>query len=59
MLLGAVGLGYFVYGRRNAHILSLACGLALMVFPSFIAGLLPRLLLGIGLMAVPFLVSFG
>jgi hypothetical protein len=47
MTFSAVGLGYFVYGRRQRIPVPLLCGLGLMLFPYFVENVI--LLLGIGL----------
>ena len=36
-IVGAIGLGLFVYGKKQLRIPPLAVGLALMVFPYFVA----------------------
>jgi hypothetical protein len=36
VLFGSVGLGFFIYGRRQRAVVPLLCGLALMVVPYFI-----------------------
>jgi hypothetical protein len=53
MLFGAIGMGYFVYGKRQSALLPLVCGLGLMVFPYFVTGTLWMLLVGGALMAAP------
>jgi hypothetical protein len=53
MLFGAIGVGYFVYGKQQSAILPLACGIGLMVFPYFVSGTLWMLLIGGALMAAP------
>jgi predicted cobalt transporter CbtA len=55
VLLGAIGGGYLVYGRRNHHLLASLCGLLLMVGPFLISAPLPLVLAGIAVMALPFL----
>lgn len=56
LLFGSIGLGFFVYGRRQRAIVPLVCGLALMLFPYFVTGTLSLVLVGILLMAVPYFV---
>jgi hypothetical protein len=53
LLFGSIGLGYFIYGKKQRAIVPLICGLALMVFPYFVSNAL--LLVGIGVMlaAIP------
>lgn len=53
MLFGAIGVGYFIYGKRQSALLPLLCGFGLMVFPYFVTGTLWMLLIGAVLMALP------
>lgn len=50
---GAVGIGYFVYGRRQARIVHLVCGAMLVAFPWFVANLAALLGIGIALTLAP------
>ena len=54
VLFGSIGMGYFIYGRRQQAVVPLLCGLALMLFPYFVASV--YLLVGIGvlLIALPY-----
>jgi hypothetical protein len=54
LLFSSIGLGYFIYGRRQRAVVPLVCGLALMIFPYFVAKV--PLLVGIGivLMTIPY-----
>ena len=56
MVAGAIGLGYFVYGKKQSKVVPLLCGIALMAYPYFIENI--WILLGIGLVLclVPFFV---
>jgi hypothetical protein len=58
MLFGAVGVGFFIYGKRQARIMPLVCGIALMVFPWFVSGALPTFVIGLALVAIPFVLRF-
>lgn len=53
MVFSAIGLGYFVYGKRQQHMLALACGLGLMLYPYFIDSAWWMVLIGVALMAPP------
>jgi hypothetical protein len=44
---GAIGLGYFVYGKKQSKAVPLICGMALMAYPYFIENI--WILVGIGL----------
>jgi predicted membrane protein len=57
MVFGAVGLGFFVYGRRQKAAVPLVCGLALMIFPYFISDTMLLVAVGATLIALPYFVS--
>jgi len=57
MVFGAVGLGFFVYGRRQKAAVPLVCGLALMIFPYFISSTMLLVAVGAALIALPYFVS--
>ena len=54
VLFSAVGLGYFIYGKRQRQAPSLLAGLLLMIYPYFISGTFPIIVVGLLLMAGPF-----
>ena len=54
MLFGSVGLGFFVYGKKQRAVVPLVCGLALMVFPYFISNTILLLAVGLALVAIPY-----
>lgn len=56
LLFGAIGLGFFVYGKRQRAVVPLTCGLALMVYPYFISNTLLLVGIGAALIAVPYFV---
>jgi hypothetical protein len=56
LLFGSVGLGFFIYGKKQKAIVPLVCGLVLMVFPYFISNTILLIAIGIMLMAIPWLV---
>jgi len=58
VVFGAIGLGFFVYGKRQGALVPLLCGLALMVFPYFVSNAWAMALVGAGLMAIPYFVRF-
>ena len=39
VLLGSLGIGYFIYGKRQGHLLALCCGLLLCGVPYLIDSL--------------------
>ena len=53
---GAIGVGFFIYGKRQQMWVPLFCGLALMVYPWFVSGTVLTVVIGLALMAVPYFV---
>jgi len=56
ILFGAVGMGYFMYGRRQRSPVPFLVGIALMVYPYFISNVYVVVLIGIALIATPYFV---
>jgi len=56
LLFGSIGLGFFVYGKRQKAVVPLVCGLALMIFPYFISNAIAIVLIGVILIVVPYFV---
>ena len=54
LLFGSIGMGYFIYGKRQGRITALLSGVALMVYPYFFTNSFLILLIGIALMALPY-----
>ena len=54
VLFGSIGLGFFVYGRRQKVVVPLVCGVALMIFPYFVSNTLLLVTLGVVLIATPY-----
>lgn len=54
VLFGAIGMGYFVYGKKQRAAVPLLCGVALMVFPYFVSNAALIVLVGAGLCAIPY-----
>ena len=56
VLFGSIGLGFFVYGKRQRAIVPLLAGIALMVVPYLVSNVLLLLVIGCVLVAVPYFV---
>jgi hypothetical protein len=54
LLFGSVGLGFFVYGRKQRAGVPLLCGVMLMIVPYFIPTTLLLFLVGAVLVAIPY-----
>jgi hypothetical protein len=37
MLLGSIGTGYFICGKKQPALVPMLCGMALVVFPYFVS----------------------
>lgn len=53
---GSIGLGYFMYGRKQRALVPLLCGVVLMVFPYFISNTTLLVLFGVVLSVLPYFV---
>jgi len=58
LILGSIGLGYIVHGRRQRNPISLVSGVALCGIPYFISNIILLAVAGIALMALPFLIRY-
>lgn len=54
VLFGGIGIGYFMYGRKQKAIVPLCTGLALFVFPYFMSSVTMLLIVGVILVAIPY-----
>jgi hypothetical protein len=55
LVLGSIGVGYFIYGKKQGKMVALLAGLVLMVFPYFVSNLAAMLGIGAAVMAAPYL----
>ena len=58
ILTGAIGTGYFMYGKRQTKFAPLLAGMALCVYPYFVDSTRWLIVIGAALMAAPFVVDF-
>jgi len=56
VLFGSIGLGFFVYGRKQRRVVPLVCGLILMFFPYFVSNIILLVVIGIALTVLPYFV---
>ena len=57
VMFGAIGLGFFTYGRRQKAVVPLLTGIALFIFPYFISNVYMLVIAGAALVALPYFVS--
>jgi hypothetical protein len=58
MIAGVFGVAYFVYGKRQAKLIPLIAGVLLCVYPYFIESVLWLSIVGILLLAAPFVIDY-
>ncbi len=57
VIFGSIGLGFFVYGKRQKAVIPLFSGLGLMIFPYFISNIYIFVITGFILVALPFFIK--
>ena len=58
ILTGAVGVAYFVYGKRQARFAPLIAGMLLCIYPYFVSSVTWLVVIGVALIAAPFMLDF-
>ena len=59
LMFGAVGAGYFIYGKNQRNLVMMGLGIMLCVFPYFVSNLVLLLVIGIALTLAPFFINKG
>ena len=54
LLFSSIGLGFFLYGKKQRAVVPLVCGIALMIYPYFIPNVIALVVIGLVLTAVPY-----
>ncbi len=58
ILFGSIGVGYFLYGKREQMFVPLLAGIVLIALPWFVASTMWLVLGGLVVMAVPYFVRY-
>ncbi len=58
VLFGSIGLGYFVYGKKQRRGVPLLSGIALIAFPYFVSNSFVIVLIGAVLMVLPYFIQY-
>jgi len=58
VIFGSIGMGYIVYGRKQQRGIALLSGFALIAYPYFVPSVVLVILIGIVLMALPFVIRY-
>lgn len=56
LIFSSVGMGYFMYGKKQARIATLVCGIALMLYPYVVSNAWEMFGVGLALMVIPYFV---
>jgi hypothetical protein len=56
ILFGSIGMGYFVYGKKQQAAIPLIAGIALCIFPYFVSNVYLMVLAGIVLTVLPWVI---
>jgi len=56
LLFSCIGMGFFMYGKKQRAIVPLCVGLALIIYPYFIASAVMLVIIGIVLIAIPYFI---
>lgn len=56
VLFSSIGLGYFIYGKKQKVIIPLVCGLILMIFPYFVDNTTMLCIIGAALSIAPYFI---
>jgi hypothetical protein len=54
VLFSSIGVGFFIYGKRQSALVPLLCGIALAVYPYFVPNVVALIAIGIALCAIPY-----
>jgi len=54
VLFGSIGLGLFLYGRKQRAIVPAVCGIALMIYPYFMPNVFALIAVGVVLSGIPY-----
>lgn len=56
MVVGCIGTGYFIYGKKQHRYVPLFAGIGLSFYPLFVSNFLAQVVIGVVLIAAPFLI---
>jgi hypothetical protein len=57
VLFGSIGLGFWVYGKKQKVIMPFLSGIGLMVIPYFISNVFVLVITGIAFITIPFIIK--
>ncbi|CAK8712214.1 MAG: hypothetical protein CDV28_10251 [Candidatus Electronema aureum] len=57
VLFGSIGVGFFMYGKKQQAAIPLISGIVLMIFPYFVSNVALLVIIGVIFTALPFLIK--
>lgn len=57
MIFGSVGIGYFIYGKKQAKFIPMLMGVGLNVFPYLMSNVYEMVIIGVILTAAPWFIK--
>ncbi len=58
MLAGVFGMAYFAYGKRQSKLVPMVAGVILCIYPYFIESVVWMSIVGVVLLAAPFVIDY-
>ncbi len=58
MVFASIGVGFFIYGKRQKAVVPLVVGITLFIFPYFITDITMLVIIGAILMILPYFMKF-
>jgi predicted membrane protein len=56
ILFSSIGMGFFIYGKKQKATIPLVCGILLMIYPFFISSTTLLVIVGMILTATPYVI---
>jgi hypothetical protein len=56
LLFSSIGLGFFVYGKKQKAVVPLLSGLGLMIYPYFVSSTILLVVIGAALVVLPYFI---
>ena len=53
LIFSSIGIGYFIYGRRQSNLVARYCGIALILYPYLVTNTVALVAVGIALLLSP------
>lgn len=58
LITGSIGMGYFIYGKKQGKLVPLCAGVLLAIYPYFVSNLYASIGVGLALILAPMFIKF-